>query len=66
MPVVLCKHQTWSLTLRKQHRLKVFQNMRVQEDFVSEREEVTGHGREVYNEKLHKLYFTRCYLGDKG
>jgi hypothetical protein len=47
--VVLCGHETWSLTLR------VFVN-RVLRIFWLNRDEVTGGWRKLHNEELHNLY----------
>jgi hypothetical protein len=47
--------ETWSLTLREEHRLKVFEN-RVQRIFGLNREEVTGGWRTLHNEELHNMY----------
>jgi hypothetical protein len=38
-PVVLCGCETWSLTLREEHRLKVFQNRVLRRIFGPKREE---------------------------
>jgi hypothetical protein len=46
LPVVLYECKTWSLTLREEHRLRVFEN----------RDEVTGEWRKLHNEELHNLY----------
>jgi hypothetical protein len=50
MPVVLYGRETWSLTLREEHRLRVFEN-RVLRIFGTKRDEETGDWR-----KLHNLY----------
>jgi hypothetical protein len=42
--------ETWSLTVREEHRLRVFDNR------VLRGEEVTGEWRELHNEGLHNLY----------
>jgi hypothetical protein len=42
--VVLYGHETWSLTLREEHRLRVFENRVLRRIFHSERDEVTGNG----------------------
>ena len=55
MPVVLYGCETWSLTLREERRLRVFQN-RVLRVFGSKRDEVTGEWRKLHNEKLSDLY----------
>jgi hypothetical protein len=55
--VVLYECETWSLTLREEHRLRVFEN-RVLKIFESKRVEVTGGWRKLHNEELHDLYPT--------
>jgi hypothetical protein len=55
LPVVLCGCETWSLTLREKHRLRVFEN-RVMRIFGPKRDEVTGERRKLHNEELHDLY----------
>jgi hypothetical protein len=44
LPVVLYGCQTWSLTLREERRLILFQNTVMRKIFGSKREEVTGSG----------------------
>jgi hypothetical protein len=44
LPVLLCGCETWSLTLREQHRLRVFENMMLRRIFGAKRAEVTGVG----------------------
>jgi hypothetical protein len=55
LPVVLCGRETWSLTLRKEHSLRVFENgvLRI---FGPKWDEVIGGWRKLHNEELHKLY----------
>jgi hypothetical protein len=55
LPVVLHGCETWSLTLREEHRLRVFEN-RVLRTFGPKRDEVTGGWRKLHNEELHNLY----------
>ena len=43
LPVVLCGCETWSLTLREESRLRVFENW-VLRIFGPKRDEVTGNG----------------------
>jgi hypothetical protein len=40
--VVLCGCETWSLTLREEHRLRVFENRVLRRIFGPKRDEVTG------------------------
>jgi hypothetical protein len=42
MPVVLYGCETWSLTLREEHRLRVFENRVLRKIFGTKRDEVTG------------------------
>jgi hypothetical protein len=47
-----------SLTLREEHRLRVFENRVIRKIFVkkNKRDEVTGECRKLHNEELHTLY----------
>jgi dihydrofolate reductase len=42
LPVVLYGRETWSLIVRKEHRLKMFENMVLERKFVFKRDEMTG------------------------
>jgi hypothetical protein len=44
------------LTLREEHRLRVFENRVLRRIFGPKGDEVTGEWRELHNEKLHNLY----------
>jgi hypothetical protein len=55
-PVVLYGCETWSLTLREEHRLRVFDNRVLRRIFGPKRGEVTGGWRQLHNEELHGLY----------
>jgi hypothetical protein len=48
--------ETWSLTLREEHRLREFENRVVRRIFRPKRDEVTGEWRKLHNEELHNLY----------
>jgi hypothetical protein len=54
LPVVLYGCETWSITLREEHRQKVFEN-RVLRIFGPKREE-DGSRRKLHNDELHSLY----------
>jgi hypothetical protein len=54
--VVLYGCETWSLTLREEHTLKVFENRVLRRIFGPKRDEVTGDWRKLYNEELHNSY----------
>jgi hypothetical protein len=56
LPVVLYGCETWSLTLREKHRLRVFENMVLRGIFGPKRDEVTGEWRKLHNKELHDLY----------
>jgi hypothetical protein len=56
LPVVLNGCETWSLTLRKEHRLRVFENKVLRRIFGPKRDEVTGEWRKLHNDELHNLY----------
>jgi hypothetical protein len=56
LPVVLYGCETWSLTLREEHRLRVFQNRILRRIFGPKRDEVTGEWRKFHNKELHNLY----------
>jgi hypothetical protein len=54
--VVLYGCETWSLTLREEHRLRVFENRVLRRIFGPKRDEVTGGWRKLHTEELHNLY----------
>jgi transposase len=54
---VLYGCETWSLTLREEYRLRVFEKRVLREIFELKRDEVTGGWR-----KLHKEEFITCTL----
>jgi hypothetical protein len=56
LPVVLHGCETWSLTLREEHRLRVFENRVPRRIFGPMRDEVIGGWRKLHNEELHNLY----------
>jgi hypothetical protein len=56
LPVVLYGCETWSLTLREEHRLRVFEKRVLRRIFGAKRDEETGVWRKLHNEELHNLY----------
>jgi len=56
LPVVLYGCETWSLTLREESRLRVFENRVLRRIFGPKRDEVTGDWRKPHNEELNDLY----------
>jgi hypothetical protein len=56
LPVILYGYGTWSLTLKEEHRLRVFDIRVLRRIFGPKREEVAGDWRRLHNEELHNLY----------
>ena len=56
LPVVLYGCETWSLTLREERRLRLFENRVLRRVFGHKRDEVTGEWRKLHNEGLNDLY----------
>ena len=55
-PVVLYGRETWSLTLREEHKLRVFENRVLRRIFGHKRNEVTGELRKLHNQELNDRY----------
>jgi hypothetical protein len=66
LSVALYECETWSLTLREERRLKVFENRLLRRIFRSKTDEVTGKWIKLHNEesKLSVLLTQYC-SGDK-
>jgi hypothetical protein len=56
LPVVLYGCETWFLTLREEHRQRVFENRVLRRIFGPKRDEVTGEWKKLHNRELHNLY----------
>jgi hypothetical protein len=56
LPVVLCGFKSWSLTLREECRLRVFESKVLRRIFGPKRDEVTGEWRRLHNKELYALY----------
>ena len=56
LPVVLCGCETWSLTLREERRLRIFENRVLRSIFGPKRDEVTREWRKLHNEELNDMY----------
>jgi hypothetical protein len=54
--MVLYGCETWSLIIREEHRLRMFENRMLRRIFGPKRVEVTGDWRKLHNEELHNLY----------
>ena len=53
--VVLHGCETWSLTLREEHRLRVFENKILRKIFGAKKDEITGEWRKLHYAELHAL-----------
>jgi hypothetical protein len=56
LPVVLYRCETWSATLREEHRLRVFENRVLRRIFGPKGDEVMGEWRKLQSGELHNLY----------
>ena len=56
LPVVLYECENWSLTLREERRLRMFENGVLRGIFGAKRDGVTGEWRKLHNEELNDLY----------
>jgi len=56
LSVVLYGYETWSLTLREERKLRMFENMVLRRIFGPRRDEVTGDWRRFHNEEINDLY----------
>jgi len=53
LPVVLYGCETWSLTMREERRLRVFENRVLRRIFEPKGDEVTGEWIKLHNENLN-------------
>jgi hypothetical protein len=58
LPAVPYRCAKWSLTLREEHRLRVFESRVLRRTFGQKRDEVTGGWRKLHNEELHNFYLS--------
>ncbi|KAJ4438577.1 hypothetical protein ANN_14524 [Periplaneta americana] len=56
LPVVLYGCETWTLTLKEEYRLRLYENKVLTKIFGAKRDEVTGGWRKLHNTELHALY----------
>jgi hypothetical protein len=54
--VVLYGCETWSLTVREEHKLRVFENRLLRRIYGPKRDGVTAGWRKLHSEELHNLY----------
>jgi len=64
LPVLLYRCETWSLTLRKEYRLRVFENRMLRRIFGHKRGKMTDERRKLH-EELNNLPLTQCCSGEK-
>ena len=62
LPIVLYGCETWSLTLREERRLSVFENRVLRRKFGPRRDYVTGEYRKLHNEELNDLYSSPSFV----
>jgi hypothetical protein len=55
LPVVLYECETWSLIVREEHKLRVFENKVLRRIFGPKKDGVTGGRRKLYNEELRQV-----------
>jgi len=55
LPIVLYGCETWSVTLREERRLRVFENRVLSRIFEDRRDEITGEWRKLRNEGVNDL-----------
>ncbi|KAJ4430430.1 hypothetical protein ANN_22646 [Periplaneta americana] len=58
LPVVLHGCETWTLTLREEQRLRMFENKVLRKIFGTKRDAVTEEWRKLHNAELHAFYST--------
>jgi hypothetical protein len=56
LPVVLYGCESWSLTLKEESRLRMFENKVLRRIFGPKRDEVTGEWRRLHNKELYRPY----------
>jgi hypothetical protein len=63
LPAVLYGCETWSVTLREEHRLRVFENRVLWRIFGPKGDEEKGEWRKLHSGELRNLYNSQIYLG---
>jgi hypothetical protein len=54
--------ETWSLILREEHRLGMFENRVLRRIFGTKRDEVKGEWRKLHSGELHNLYLSLDFI----
>jgi hypothetical protein len=57
LPVVLYGCETWSLALREEYELRLFENRMLMRIFGPNGEELAGGWRRLHNEELRNFYY---------
>jgi hypothetical protein len=60
--VVVYGCETWSLTVKEEHKLRVFENRVLRRIFGPKRDVVTGGWRKLHNKELRELYSSPSIL----
>jgi hypothetical protein len=58
LPVVFHEYETWTVTLREEHKLRLIENRVLRKIFGPNRDKVSKERRRLQNEKLYCLYFS--------
>jgi hypothetical protein len=62
VPVVIYGCETWSLTLREEYRLRVFENGVLRRMFGPKKDEIMRGWRKLHEENLNKFYSSKILL----
>ena len=65
LPVLLCGCNAWSLTLREEQRLRVFENRVLRKLFGPKKDEMTGVENNMQQEALCFALLTKHHLSDQ-
>jgi hypothetical protein len=60
--MILYGSETWAMTLREEHRLRVFENKVLRRIFGSKRDKVTGGWGKLHNKELCDLYSSQSII----
>ena len=58
LSVVLYGFESWSVRMREERSLRVFENMVLRRIFGPKSDKVTGEWRKLHNEELNDLYYS--------
>jgi hypothetical protein len=64
--VVLYGCETWSLTLREEHKLRVSENRVLRKIFGPKGDEVAEEWRKLHNEEIRDLYSSPSIINNQG